>query len=494
MDRIRSKKQVLVFICGLLAPLLVAGCGTLSTPAEHQIAHEDSDSSAGATPTPPRSVNPERASAKEAANSTPNEDDADIRLASLWARIRTGFSTNKLDSPLIDQHIRWFANNTEYMERMIERAKLYLYYIVEEVEKRGMPMEIALLPAIESAYKPYAYSRARAMGLWQFIPSTGRLYGLKANWWYDGRRDVMASTKAALDYLQKLHNDFDGDWHLALAAYNAGEGRIGRAVEYNRRKGLPTTFEHLRLIKPETKHYVPKLMAMVFIVSDPAKYGVVLAEIPNEPYFIQVETGSQIDLGVVAKLTGMKVDELHSINPGYTRWATDPSGPHHLLIPVQKREALIAGLSTLPEKDRLQWQHHEVRRGETLASISRRYGVSVQTIKESNKLTTNSLRTGQDLLLPLSGRTLTPVLAGGGKAVRAAATRGREPIVHRVRSGETLWGIARRYNVLVGQLAEWNLMKPGDILRLGQKLKVWVAPGQSASSLPDAMLITAPTA
>jgi membrane-bound lytic murein transglycosylase D len=402
-------------------------------------------------------------------------NDSDI-----WARLRKGFTMKPLDSPQVDKEIQWFVNNPEYMQRMMDRARLYLYYIADEVEKRGMPMEIALLPAIESAYKPHAYSRARAVGLWQFMPGTGRLYGLKANWWYDGRRDVQASTQAALDYLEKLYNDFDGDWHLALAAYNAGEGKVARMMKYNERKGKSTDYQYLKL-KRETQHYVPKLMAMVAIVANPDKYGVKLASIPNEPYFARVDTGSQIDLGVVAKLVDMPVDDLHDINPGYTRWATDPNGPHHLLVPADKKDALIAGLNSLPEDERVQWQHHSVKRGETLSQISRRYGLTADTLRTANNLHSNLLHNGQDLLIPISARPLKPeVIRTAFRASSSRAARG-EPVIHRVRRGETLSSIARRYNVMAGQLAKWNLMQMGDVLRLGQKLKIWTGGPPTAS-------------
>ncbi|MBI3570051.1 MAG: transglycosylase SLT domain-containing protein [Gammaproteobacteria bacterium] len=390
-----------------------------------------------------------------------------------------------LDSPLVEREARWFADNPEYMQRMMDRAKLYLYYIVEEVEKRGMPMEIALLPAIESAYKANAYSRARASGLWQFMPSTGRLYGLKANWWYDGRRDVQASTQAALDYLEKLYNDFDGDWHLALAAYNAGEGKVGRMMKYNERKGKSTEYQYLKL-KRETQHYVPKLMAMASIIADPAKYGVQLADIPNEPYFARVETGSQVDLGVVAKLVDLPVDDLHDINPGYTRWATDPNGPHHLLVPAGKKEALIEGLNNLPEAERIQWQHHAVKRGETLHEIGRRNGLNVETLRTANNLRSNLLRVGQDLLIPISSRPLTvAAVRTAYRSSDARATQRGEAVIHRVRRGDTLSSIARRYNVLVHQLTKWNFINTGDVLRLGQKLKIWPNGSPTASIEPS---------
>ena len=495
MEKEKSKKQIL----SVVLYLALAGCATTSSEAPKKAQETapfmatsqdnpvvevakvvDPTPAPEAAPILPAHVLP--ADESPAATVAPSETpvaEAIPEYPNIWAKIRDGFSMATLDSPLVERERQWFINNPEYMQRMMERARLYLYYIVDEVEKRGMPMEIALLPAIESAYKPYAYSRARAAGLWQFIPSTGRLYGLKANWWYDGRRDVQASTQAALDYLEKLYNDFDGDWHLALAAYNAGEGKVMRMIKYNERKGKPTDFQDLKL-KRETMHYVPKLMAMVSIVANPDKYGVQLADIPNEPYFARVETDSQVDLGVVAKLVDMPVDDLHKINPGYTRWATHPNGPHHLLVPADKKDALVEGLNNLPEDERVQWRHHIVNRGDTLHDIGRRYGVSVQALRVANNLRSNLLRRGQDLLIPIPAN-------GDAKVIRTAYRKSGvrdvppgEPVIHRVRRGETLWSISRRYNVLVQQLTKWNLIHANDILRLGQKLKIWTSGGPTA--------------
>jgi len=479
----KIKKQVLPVV----VLLSLAGCATSSletakkapepNPAQDASAADDilALSDIKFTSPPPATTLSESEKPLETTPDAVTSNDSDI-----WARLRKGFTMKPLDSPQVEKEIQWFVNNPEYMQRMMDRARLYLYYIADEVDKRGMPMEIALLSAIESAYKPHAYSRARAVGLWQFMPGTGRLYGLKANWWYDGRRDVQASTQAALDYLEKLYNDFDGDWHLALAAYNAGEGKVGRMIKFNERKGKSTEYQHLKL-KRETLHYVPKLMAMVAIVANPDKYGVKLASIPNEPYFARVDTGSQIDLGVVAKLVDMPVDDLHDINPGYTRWATDPNGPHQLLVPADKKDALIAGLNNLPEDERVQWQHHSVKHGETLNQISRRYGLNVETLRTANNLHSNLLRNGQDLLIPISARPLKPeVIRTAFRASSSRAARG-EPVIHRVRRGETLSSIARRYNVVAGQLAKWNLMQMGDVLRLGQKLKIWTGGPPTAS-------------
>ncbi len=524
MDQTISNNQVLTLFLGLAISVIVGGCAAVPAQKPETAAALEAPIAKATAPAPAPRPEPAQTPAKapaaaptmiytdngvvpapDASNSTDvasapasdsASDDAPAQALpenSIWTRIRAGLRMPKMDEAITRPHEQWFIENVEFREAMFERSKLYLYYIVEEVEKRGMPMEIALLPAVESAFKPYAYSRAKASGLWQFIPSTGKLYGLKTNWWYDGRRDVIASTRAALDYLQKLHDDFDGDWQLALAAYNAGEGRVARAVEWNRRKGLPTDFIHLKQLKAETKHYVPKLMAVTNMVLDPAKFGIQLPDVPNEPYFTTVETDSQVDLGVIARLTGMEVDHLHFINPGYTRWATDPNGPHHVLVPVDKKDALLAGLSNLPEKERVQWLHHEVRRGETVYSIARRYQLTVEAVKASNKMST-TLRVGQDLLLPISAmaKFTPPAAPGTAKPVRAAAKIG-QPVIHKVRSGETLTSIARRYNVMVHQLAEWNVMQPNEILRLGRKLKIWINDGPQAGLIdPTGAIYQAP--
>lgn len=469
----------------VLASLAIAGCATTAT----EVAIPSTSENGPATIAIPASV-----------VSKPGDDSASIVInvtaqpaahTDVWARIRARYGLAPLDSHLIERHERWFANNSEYMQRMTERARLYLFYIAEEVEKRGMPMEIALLPAIESAYKPYAYSRAKASGLWQFMAPTGRLYGLNMNWWYDERRDVMASTRAALDYLEKLNKEFDGDWHLALAAYNAGEGKIGRMMEYNRRKGKSTDYQHLKLVA-ETVNYVPKLIAMANIVANPEKYGLTLPPIPNQPYFTRVDTGSQIDLGVVSKLTDVPVDELQYINPHLNRWATHPEGPHYLLIPVDKKEAFLKGLDGLPEQERVQWRGHEVKRGDTLAEVARRYGVSVEAIRGANKLVSNVLRVGQSLMIPVSSRALVPSMIAKASAPVAkpsvsawSAAGAKGPVIHRVRAGETLWSIARRYGVLVKQIVEWNLLEAGEVIKLGQKLRIFPTGAAPAAALSD---------
>lgn len=396
----------------------------------------------------------------------------------LWDRIRAGFALAPIDSPNVQYYEQWYSSRPEYVAAMVSRARRYLYYIVEQVDKRHMPMEIALLPVIESAYRPQAYSRARAVGLWQFISSTGRLYGLRQNWWYDGRRDVVASTQAALDYLEKLHNDFNGNWNLALAAYNAGENKVQNSIRHNERYGHPTDYLNLRL-KRETRRYVPKLMAVVNIVRDPKKYGLTLAPIPNQPYFASVDPKGQIDLGVAARLAGVSTEELHELNPGYSRWATDPNGPDRLLVPVDKAAQLRTALVGLPSSKRMRWAHYVVHRGDNLGHIARHYGINVAAIRSTNRLHGSFIRAGQGLLIPLSTRSFAgqreytarrrPTVARTQVAARSSV---KPQAIHRVRKGDTLWAIAQQYNVYVHQLARWNGLSTHDVLRLGQKILI----------------------
>jgi membrane-bound lytic murein transglycosylase D len=479
-----KNKNSRLFRYSLLAALLgSAGCASVPQ-AEPP---ENATNTAGNTSTARAEVSSGVAAAKQTATEDQGDQLLDTHLhADLWGRIRAGYAMPALNSPLVARHEQWFINNPEYLDSMMGRARLYLYYIVDEVEKRGMPMEIALLPAIESAYKPQAYSRARASGLWQFIPSTGRIYGLEMNWWYDGRNDVMASTGAALDYLEKLHGQFN-DWQLALAAYNCGEGKIERLVAENRRRGLPTDYSALKKLPRETRNYLPKLMAMANIIADPAKYNLQIAAIPNTPYFTRIVTDGQIDLGVVARLTDMPVDELFMINPGYQRWVTDPKGPHALLVPADKKDALIEGLTKLTDDERVQWARHQVRRGDTISRVAGRYKVTAASIRTANSMPNNHLIAGQDLLIPVSvnklnARQSAAIIETANANVRHEGDDERVKILHRVRSGESLWSIARKYNVYIHQLREWNLLEPGDTLRRGKRLFIWTTRGSGASA------------
>jgi len=396
-------------------------------------------------------------------------------VTDLWQRIRVGYA---IPQPSLhkktQQQLDWFVKHPEYMARVVERARPYLHYIVDQIEQRNMPLELALLPIVESGFQPFAYSHGRAAGLWQFIPGTGKAYGLEQNWWYDGRRDVIESTRAALDYLQKLHNDF-GDWQLALAAYNCGEGTVGRAIWRNQQAGKPTDFWSLKLPK-ETSAYVPKLMAVAHLIQQPEQYNLSLSPIDNDPFLTVVETGSQIDLALAAKLAGTTTDEIYQLNPGYNRWATTPTGPHRLVLPLDKAAAFQLNLANLPADERVQWTRHKIKSGESLGVIAQHYKTTTAILKQANGLKNNTIRAGRHLLIPVaSGKPSDyPLTASQRLATRQNSSSGKgNKKVHTVKSGDTWWDLANAYNVNVKKLASWNGKAPGDTLHLGQKLVVW---------------------
>jgi membrane-bound lytic murein transglycosylase D len=393
----------------------------------------------------------------------------------LFDRMRAGFAFDEVQEPAIDQQLAWLEHNPEYLERVFQRAQRYMYHIITEVEARGMPLEFALLPVVESAYEPFAYSSGRAAGLWQFIPGTGVRFGLKQNWWYDGRRDPIESTRAALDYLQALHDQFDGDWLLAIAAYNVGENTVQRELDFNRANGKPTDFWHLRL-PAETRAYVPKLLALKRLMAEPERYGLEFAVIPNEPYFAVIGTESQIDLKVAAQLAGTSYDELIALNAGYNRWATDPEGPHRMLVPIDNADAFEAALKTLSADDRVPFTSHEVGRKDTLANIGIQYGVSVMVISKINDLKGGKLTPGETLKIPLiSGPLPDKVMLAAMRVDRPETDIGgrkQRQIVYRVRAGETLSSIARRHGMPVSTLARLNNMSGQEALVKGQRLVI----------------------
>jgi membrane-bound lytic murein transglycosylase D len=392
----------------------------------------------------------------------------------LFDRLRAGFALDEVQEPAIDQQLSWFEHNPDYLERVFQRGQRYLYHVVTEVEARGMPLEFALLPVVESAYEPFAYSRSRAAGMWQFIPDTGRRFGLKQNWWYDGRRDVIESTRAALDYMQALHDQFNGDWLLAIAAYNVGENAVQRELDYNRAHGKPTDFWHLKL-PTETRAYVPKLLALKRLMAEPERYGLEFAAIPNEPYFAVIDTNSQIDLKIAAQLASTGNDELVALNPGYNRWATDPEGPHRMLVPIDNADGFEAALQTLGPDDRVRFAVHEVTRRETLATIAKQYGVSVTVITKINDIKGGKVSAGESLKIPeISGQLPDKVLLAASRVDRPQSDRGRRQrqMVYRVRAGETLSSIARRQGIPVSTLAQLNNLGTSDTLVKGQRLVI----------------------
>ncbi|MDH5784643.1 MAG: LysM peptidoglycan-binding domain-containing protein [Chromatiales bacterium] len=410
----------------------------------------------------------------------------------IWSRIRDGFRlVGQHTHPRIENDLNWYRSHESYLVRMTERATPYLHFIVEEIQRREMPLEIALLPVVESAYQPFAYSHGRAAGLWQFVPGTGRRFGLSQTWWYDGRRDVTASTIAALDYLQYLHKYFDGDWLHALAAYNSGEGTVKRAIRRNQKKGKPTDYWSLDLPK-ETEGYVPKLLAISTLVANPAAQGVALDTIADTPYLQSVDVGSQIDLDLAAELADISLEQIYRYNPGFNRWATDPKGPHKLMVPLDKVEQFQQALAEYPADERITWKRHKIKSGEVLGVIAENYRTNADLIRKVNRIKGNNIRAGQTITIPVARKSLSRYSLSANQRLKSTQNtqRSGNKIEYQVQEGDTLWDIARRYNVGVQQLARWNGMAPRDPLRPGSKLVIWAKEGaQKVSAINPATFI-----
>lgn len=392
---------------------------------------------------------------------TRTADEAEA-VDDVWARVRHGFRIDdgRTPNPLIATHESWFAARPQNMQRLVERARPYLYHIVEELDQRAMPMEIALLPMIESAFNPTALSPSAASGIWQFIPSTGRLYGLKQNKWYDGRRDFAEATRAALDYLGKLYLDF-GDWQLALAAYNCGEGCVARAIQKNVDQGLPTDYASLTLPN-ETRHYVPKLLAVRNIVREPERFGVAIAPLANRPYFDQVTVNASLDVHSAARLAGVSSDEFLALNAAFPRKIIRSDTPVSLLVPVDKAEIFQRNLEAGNWDT---WKPYAAAKGEPIDAIAKRFGTSVARLGEHNQL---HLKRGR---LVQAQTILVPVRRGPAAPAADANSAPSDEIVtrHEVQRGETLFGVARRYGLTVAELAQNNPGLNGS-LRAGQTL------------------------
>lgn len=402
----------------------------------------------------------------------------------LFDRIRYGFALSDANSLAIDREEAWYANHPDYLDRTLRRGERYLYYIVSELEARKMPLELALLPVVESAFVPTARSSAAAAGLWQFIPSTGVRFGLRQNNYYDGRRDVAESTRAALDYLQFLAQEFNGDWYLAIAAYNCGEQNVARAIERNRTKGLPTDFFSLDLPR-ETEAYVPKLLAMRRIVENPARYGLEFGSLENQPYFVKVDVGGQIDLAVAAELAGMTQEDFLAINPGFKRRVTDPNGPHELLIPVDNEQLFVQRLASLPPEKRVPVVYYHVRKGDTLNKIALRYGLSVAELRAANNLHAKTVKPGQELIVRGAGIDTNLAAAEARANQRAGRIPSNKTKIHTVRRGETLWSIAQQYDIEPAALASANGVKHNAI-KVGQKLRLPVSAETTAEPRDNA--------
>lgn len=386
-------------------------------------------------------------------------------VTDLWERIRRELSWQTMHNAQIGQAREQFLGQPNYLPMVSERANLYLYYIVEEVQRRNMPMEIALLPLVESTLDPFASSPKHAAGLWQIMPATGRHLGLELGWWYDGRRDLRDSTRVALDYLEGLHQLFDEDWLLALAAYNSGKGRVARARKANRKKGLPTDYWSLKLPR-ETRNYVPRLIALSQIIAYPKAFDISVPQVPNTPAFDVADTGGQLEMSRAAELAGIELSTLRSLNPGQLRWATSPDMPAELLLPVGAAAHFELGVARLTPEDRVQWQHYRIERGDSLSRIAQKFDTEVGLLREVNGVRGSMIVAGDTLMIPKGS---------GWSASLAMATTGEtKERGYRVRSGDSLYVIAGKFNVSINDIVTWNALDPGKYLQPGQKLTLYV--------------------
>lgn len=411
------------------------------------------------------------------------DDDAPVVFNDVWDRISYQLSMEIPQNRQVVTERNWYAKHPTYMVRVGKRAEPFLHFIVNEIEKREMPIELALLPIVESAFDPFAYSHGRASGLWQFIPGTGNRFKLKQTWWYDGRRDVVAATRAALDYLSFLHKTLDGDWLNAIAAYNSGEGRVLRAIKRNRKKHLPTDFWSLDLPK-ETTAYVPKLLALADLLKRKNEFNMSWYPIDNVPHIAVVDAHKQIDIAKAAELAGMELTALHRLNPGYNQWATDPNGPHKFVVPVDKADSFQASLDSLSDKERMAWTRYVVKPGDTLGGIASKYKISIDSLRDINKINGNMIRVKQALMVPTSAESLKSYTLTADNRLKKTQDkkRGSTKLSHKVKRGDTLWDISREYKVNVRSLAKWNGMAPTDPLKPGKNLVIWTKSPSSNSS------------
>ncbi len=489
-----------------IALVLVTSC-TSVTVKDRGIAQDTNNNTESTTTN--TSITPQQP-AKEEKVAAPNSVDQNNSViksineeaqapADLWQEIRDGFSfveplstgqqntrrSYKTPEQRVERYRKRLLASPSLLNNVAKNAEPYLFFVVEELKKNNIPLEIALLPIVESRYDPFAYSPGRAAGLWQFIPATGRRYGLHQDWWQDKRRDTVLATRGAITYLSSLHKRFNNDWLLAMAAYNAGQGNVARAIRKNKKAGKPTDYWSLNLPK-ETQHYIPKLLAWRDIIQNTEKYNINLLPIANEPHFSLVDIGSQIDLAEAASLADVDIDTIYKLNGSYNRWATDPKAPHLLAVPVEKATILETKLSDIPNDQRLSWQRYIIKKNDSLIKIGKKFNTSPKLIAEVNGVKNNRIRAGKALLIPSASQSSDFYRLSADQRHNKRQNRSprnkTQKIVHRVSHGENLWDIARRYKVGVKELARWNSMAPGDVLALNKKLVIWTKNTQAAKS------------
>lgn len=403
-------------------------------------------------------------------------DRADHSPRDLIERIRLGYQLpSYVDQPKVQRHITRIKKHPSYLSVMQTRSAPYLYYIVSELEKAQLPLEIAFLPMVESAFDAFAYSHGQASGLWQFIPSTGKRYGLQQTWWYDGRRDLIASTQAAIQFLKQLNSMFDGQWLLALAAYNSGPARVMKAIKTNRKAGVSTDFWSLELPK-ETREYVPKLLAIAEIVKNPKSHGFLLSPLPNQPYFQQVTLNKQIDLAKAAQLADTPLSKIYQLNPAFNQWATSPDGPHSLLVPIEKVALFKNTLAKLQPKDWIKWERYIIQPNDNLGSIAALHNTHIKVIKSVNNLHSNRIIAGEALIIPTASHPSSAYSLSKPQrliALQNKSIKGRKKSLYNVKPGDSFWSIAKEQGISVNKLTSWNRLSPKDRIFPGQSLIIW---------------------
>ncbi|KII80415.1 LysM peptidoglycan-binding domain-containing protein [Vibrio renipiscarius] len=391
----------------------------------------------------------------------------------VWQRIAMQLEMPIPDHKTVDYYRTWYLKHPSHLKTVSQRAQPFLYLITEKIEQRGLPLELALLPVVESSFDAFAYSHGSAAGLWQFVPSTGKMYGLEQDYWYDGRRDVDAATDAALDFLTDLNQRFDGNWSHAIAAYNSGGGRVSSAIRKNTKAGKPIDFFSLSLPK-ETSAYVPKLLALADVIANQEKYGIDIPPIANKPVVELVKPGEQLDLAIAASYADISVGELQSLNPAYNQWATSPEGNTQLLLPIASVDKFNAQLAQNRGKG-MKVARYKVQSGDTVSTLAQKYHTTSQVIRTANNMSNNNIRIGQHLLIPISTKddkdyTLS---ATNRLAKTQSKARGQYKLSHTVKKGDSLWSIAKANKISHASLAKWNGMGPRDTLRIGQDLVIW---------------------
>ncbi|EGQ7995630.1 LysM peptidoglycan-binding domain-containing protein [Vibrio vulnificus] len=462
----------------VFALLLLSGCQSLQTESNTSATPETNASQAKSSQQTAKKVKSSDKTLKNVASEQPvvtPQTQEDV-----WQRIAMQLSLEVPDHEKVDYYRTWYLKHPNHLKTVSQRATPFLYLITEKIEARDLPLELALLPVVESSFDPFAYSHGSAAGLWQFVPGTGKMYGLEQNFWYDGRRDVAAATDAALDYLTYLNKRFDGNWNHAIAAYNSGGGRVSSAIRKNNKLGEPTDFFSLDLPK-ETSGYVPKLLALADIIANQEKYGIDIPAIPNQPVLTLVDPKEQLDLAIAAQYAGLPVKELQSYNPAYNQWSTAPEGPFQLLIPVDKAEQFIAKVEENRGKG-MKMVRYKVRSGDTLSVLAEKHNTTSEVIRTANSLNGNNIRVGQYLLIPTSQKDASAyTLSAANRLAKTQATaRGKYKLTHTVKSGESLWSIAKANKVDHQALAKWNGMGPRDTLRIGQDLVIWKESSEGA--------------